>query len=110
MWFYFSSVLLGGSQISFKSIYLCHSVLGIVVILSSESPWLDALPTPKKKILKRTWVKCNGHEFEQTLGDSEGQGSLPCCSTWDCEESDTTEQLNHHNKEISSWIVWVGPV
>lgn len=48
MWFYFSSVLLGGSQISFKSIYLCHSVLGIVVILSSESPWLDALPTPKK--------------------------------------------------------------
>ena len=24
----------------------------------------------------------NGHEFEQTLGDSEGQGSLVCCSTW----------------------------
>ena len=22
------------------------------------------------------------HEFEQTLGDSEGQGSLPCCSLW----------------------------
>ena len=22
----------------------------------------------------------NGHEFEQTLGDSEGQGSLVCCS------------------------------
>ena len=22
----------------------------------------------------------NGHEFEQTLGDSEGQGSLACCS------------------------------
>ena len=22
----------------------------------------------------------NGHEFEQTLGDREGQGSLPCCS------------------------------
>ena len=25
----------------------------------------------------------NGHEFEQTLGDSEGQGSLACCSSWD---------------------------
>ena len=25
----------------------------------------------------------NGHEFEQTLGDSEGQGSLVCCSLWD---------------------------
>ena len=26
----------------------------------------------------------NGHEFEQTLGDSEGQGSLECYSPWDC--------------------------
>ena len=24
----------------------------------------------------------NGHEFEQTLGDSEGQVSLACCSPW----------------------------
>ena len=24
----------------------------------------------------------NGHEFEQTLGDSEGQGSLACCTPW----------------------------
>ena len=32
----------------------------------------------------------NGHEFEQTLGDSEGQGSLACCSPWDHKESDTT--------------------
>ena len=24
----------------------------------------------------------HGHEFEQTLGDSEGQGSLACCSPW----------------------------
>ena len=26
----------------------------------------------------------NGHEFEQTLGDSEGQGGLACCSLWGC--------------------------
>ena len=26
----------------------------------------------------------NGHEFEQTLGESEGQGSLVCCSPWGC--------------------------
>ena len=32
----------------------------------------------------------NGHEFEQTLGDSEGQGSLACCSPWDHKKSDTT--------------------
>ena len=31
----------------------------------------------------------NGHEFEQTLGDSEGQGSLACCSPWGHKESDT---------------------
>ena len=24
----------------------------------------------------------NGHEFEQTQGGSEGQGSLECCSSW----------------------------
>ena len=24
----------------------------------------------------------DGHEFEQTLGDGEGQGSLQCCSPW----------------------------
>ena len=28
----------------------------------------------------------NGHEFEQTLGDSDGQGSLACCSPWGCKE------------------------
>ena len=29
-------------------------------------------------------------EFEQTLGDSVGQGSLVCYSPWGCKESDTT--------------------
>ena len=28
--------------------------------------------------------RLNGHEFEQTPGDSEGQGSLACCSSWGC--------------------------
>ena len=32
----------------------------------------------------------NACEFEQTLGDSEGQGSLACCSPWDCKGSDMT--------------------
>ena len=34
--------------------------------------------------------RLNGHEFEQTLGDGEGQGSLECCSWWGGRESDTT--------------------
>ena len=32
----------------------------------------------------------NGHEFEQILGDSEGQRSLACCSPWSHKESDMT--------------------
>ena len=27
---------------------------------------------------------CNGHEFEQSTGDSEGQGRLVCFSSWVC--------------------------
>ena len=36
----------------------------------------------------------NGHEFEQTLGVADGQGSLASCSPWGCKESDMTERLN----------------
>ena len=32
----------------------------------------------------------NEHEFEQTVGHSEGQGSLLCFSPWDCKELDMT--------------------
>ena len=37
----------------------------------------------------------DGHEFEQTPGDGERQGSLACCSAWGRKESGTTEQLNN---------------
>ena len=33
-------------------------------------------------------------KFEQAPGVGDGQGSLACCSPWDCKELDTTEQLN----------------
>ena len=36
--------------------------------------------------------RLNEHEFEQTQGDSEGQGSLLCCSPWGCKKSDAIEQ------------------
>ena len=43
------------------------------------------------------WLGCitdsvDMNEFEQTLGDSEGQRSLVCCNPWGCKELDTTEQ------------------
>ena len=39
-----------------------------------------------------------GHEFEQALGDSEGQGGLLCCSPWGL----TTERLNSNMMMIDS--------
>ena len=38
----------------------------------------------------------NGHQFEQTPGDGEGQRSLVCCSPWGHKESDMTEWLNNN--------------
>ena len=35
--------------------------------------------------------RLNGREFEQTLGYSEGQGSLECCRPWGHKESDMTQ-------------------
>ena len=35
--------------------------------------------------------RLNGREFQQTLGDSEEQGSLACCSPWGHKELDTTK-------------------
>ena len=52
--------------------------------------------------------RLDGHEFEQTPGDGEGQGSLACYRQWDHKESDTTQQLNNtdltdmNNRTLSS--------
>ena len=39
--------------------------------------------------------RLNGHEFEKTQGDGEGQGSLVCCSPWCRKELDTTDRLHN---------------
>ena len=44
----------------------------------------------------------NGHEFEQTLRDSEGQGGLACCVRG-VAESDMTERLNN-NKGVGARV------
>ena len=45
--------------------------------------------TQHEKVGWYHWL--NGHEFEQALGDGEGQGSLACCSPWGHKESDMTD-------------------
>ena len=52
----------------------------------------------EKKVTEGEMVdSINGHEFEQTLGDSEGEGSLVCCRVHGVKELDTTEWLNNNN-------------
>ena len=43
--------------------------------------------------------RLNGHEPEQTLGDSGGQRSLVHYSPWGHKESDMTYQLNNNNNK-----------
>ena len=45
--------------------------------------------TTEKEMVGRPHLH-NGHEFGQIPGDSDGQGSLACCSPWGCKESDMT--------------------
>ena len=45
---------------------------------------------------KLSWL-FSGHEFEQTLGNGEGQGNLACCTSWGRKELDTTERLSHNS-------------
>ena len=48
--------------------------------------------------------RLNGRELEQTPGDSEGQGSLTCCSSRGHKELDTSEQLKN-NKMFLTCII-----
>ena len=67
-----------------------------------KRPWCwETLSAGKEGQQRMRWIgwhyQINGHEFEQTLGDSEGERSLACCSPWGRKELDTIEQLNNNN-------------
>ena len=48
-----------------------------------------------------------GHECEQAPGDGEGQGSLVCCTSWGCKESDMTEQPQNYSTYTDKYLtVW----
>ena len=52
----------------------------------------------------------NGHEFGQTLGDSEGQGSLVCCSPWGCRVGHDLETKQHHDAGGLCFPVFKNPL
>ena len=50
----------------------------------------------------------NAREFDQALGDCEGQGSLACYSPWGPKELDKTEWLSKHLFVFS--FIWINSV
>ena len=56
------------------------------IFLTKSSP--DYWPISLLQSTHESWL--NEHESEQTPGDSEGQGSLVCCSPWGHKESGMT--------------------
>ena len=71
----------------------CNAFSPVKTLLNLSSSW-------------QTWpYRPSGHEFEQIMGDSEGQGSLACCGTWACKESrqlsDRTSKLNQSVSSVS---------
>ena len=66
-------------------VHICH-------IYATPNGWGSKEPVCE---VEDSHYKLSGCEFEQTLGDGEGQESLTCCSSWGCKELDTSEQLNN---------------
>ena len=59
-----------------------------------KTPMLGEIEGMEKRMAEDEMVgwhhQPKGHKSEQILGDSEGQGSLACCSPWSHKESDMT--------------------
>ena len=66
-----------------------------------ERPWwwerLKAKKGTRENKMFGWHYQLNGHEFEQTLGDSEEQGRLVCFSPWGSKETVKTERLNKNS-------------
>ena len=113
------------------SVWVFVFVFFFLIILSSSTHWppdAKSLLIGKDHDARTDWVqeekgatehemvgKChwlNGHDFEQTSGDGEGQGSLVCCSPWGCKELDTIQWLNNNTathvftqrRETLTWV------
>ena len=56
----------------------------------ARKDWRQEEKAKTEDKMARRHHRLNGHEFEQALGDGEGEGSLVCCSPLGHKESDTT--------------------
>ena len=75
---------------------------------SCPGPW--KIPSHDEEKPGRVGTKAKNHTDTKNSWsypwDSEGQGSLACCSSWGHKESDMTYRLNHNNKWILSPIIF----
>ena len=55
--------------------------------------------TEDEKVGWHHWL--SGHEFEHTLRNGEGQGSLACCSPWGHKKSNSAKQLNNNSTYLT---------
>ena len=73
--------------------YLKRGAINCEEVTHWKRPW-ERLRAGGKGVTEDEMVgwhhRLNRHEFEQTLGDSGGHGSLAYCSQWDHKESDMT--------------------
>ena len=91
-------------------LFLCMSSSFCLQGRHSEVHVVEALDSylSKKCVYFSTQLNCwwspspwlNRYEFEQTLGDGEGQGNLGCCSPWGCKETDMTKWLNKNESVV----------
>ena len=69
-------------------------------LTGKDSVEKERLKAKKKRAAEDEMVgwhhQLNGHEFEQTPGDSERQGNLECYRTWGRKEPDMTEHAHTH--------------
>ena len=61
--------------------------------------------SPSALEVVRQYHRLNGHEFDQTLGDSGRQRSLVCYSPWSHKELDVTWQLNDNSHIMTSTLM-----
>ena len=61
--------------------------------------WEEKGMTEDEMVGWHHWL--DGHEFEQALWVSDGQGSLACCSPWGRKGSDLTERVNWTELTVS---------
>ena len=69
----------------------------MLIVTHPQAKWHIHRQNDSSKASHRGHSQLNGQEFEQTPGDSEGQGSLACCSLWGPKELVMTEWLNNNN-------------